>query len=245
MLCVPVLTSQFCVSSYAALGLLSSVKINTAGGLDPRDPFHQSAQASSGSEGEEEESDEDEEVEAPAKGKDKGKAVARKGMARIIRDEDGNVVDIIEAEKDEEEEEPQEAEPAPTASSKRVTKRKAGKEATPWGAPLNDSSDDEGASAPRRKKLTAEEKAARDRALMLPTLPATSQPAAGAEPNKIHAELEQLQDELSKPVPRFSSHQEEGWLKYLVRKYGENFDEASRDRRLNIWQKTSGEIKRA
>ncbi|PVF98574.1 hypothetical protein CPB86DRAFT_349507 [Serendipita vermifera] len=57
-------------------------------------------------------------------------------------------------------------------------------------------------------------------------------------------ELENLSRNVSK-VPRTASSGEKQWLRDLVAKYGDNFEAAARDRRLNPWQRTAGEIKRS
>lgn len=81
-----------CGDSYAKLGLLSSLAQHESGGLDRKDPYHPSNIAAAG-------------------------GSSRKGMARIIRDAEGNVVDVIE--------------PESTDSS------------TPWGKPLHNDDDDD------------------------------------------------------------------------------------------------------
>ena len=44
---------------------------------------------------------------------------------------------------------------------------------------------------------------------------------------------------------RHTSTIEADWLVALVGKYGEDVQKMTRDRKLNVWQKTVGEIKRA
>ena len=44
---------------------------------------------------------------------------------------------------------------------------------------------------------------------------------------------------------RHTSTIEADWLVALVGKYGEDVEKMTRDRKLNVWQKTVGEIKRA
>ena len=44
---------------------------------------------------------------------------------------------------------------------------------------------------------------------------------------------------------RHTSTIEADWLIALVGKYGEDVAKMTRDRKLNVWQKTAGEIKRA
>lgn len=46
------------------------------------------------------------------------------------------------------------------------------------------------------------------------------------------------------PVKRHSSMSERTWLQQLVDKYGDDTERMARDPKLNVWQKTDGEIKR-
>lgn len=46
------------------------------------------------------------------------------------------------------------------------------------------------------------------------------------------------------PVIRHTSSAEKEWLTTLVQKHGDDFASAAMDRRLNVWQKTPGELKR-
>ncbi|WRT68198.1 nucleolar protein 16 [Kwoniella shivajii] len=55
--------------------------------------------------------------------------------------------------------------------------------------------------------------------------------------------LEQL-SATSAPVNRHTSTSERTWLHNLVDKYGDDTESMTRDRKLNVWQKTEGEIKR-
>lgn len=57
-------------------------------------------------------------------------------------------------------------------------------------------------------------------------------------------ELEKLASS-SAPVIRHTSTSERTWLQLLVDKYADDYAAMSRDRKLNVWQKTQGEIKRA
>jgi nucleolar protein 16 len=45
-------------------------------------------------------------------------------------------------------------------------------------------------------------------------------------------------------VQRHTSSQEHVWLADLVRAHGDDYTAMARDRKLNIWQKTPGEIRR-
>lgn len=46
-------------------------------------------------------------------------------------------------------------------------------------------------------------------------------------------------------MPRFSSKGERGILRQLVDKYGQDVGAMARDRKLNVDQRTAGELKRA
>ena len=43
---------------------------------------------------------------------------------------------------------------------------------------------------------------------------------------------------------RHSSAAERIWLSRLVKKHGDDYEDMSRDHKLNVWQKTPGELKR-
>lgn len=47
------------------------------------------------------------------------------------------------------------------------------------------------------------------------------------------------------PVVRHTSTSERTWLQQLVDKHGDDTEAMARDKALNVWQKTEGEIKRA
>jgi nucleolar protein 16 len=49
----------------------------------------------------------------------------------------------------------------------------------------------------------------------------------------------------STPVVRHTSTYENAWLHNMVAAYGDDYSKMSRDRKLHVWQKTEGEIKRA
>ncbi|KAE8540252.1 nucleolar protein 16 [Cryptococcus gattii VGV] len=104
------------------------------------------------------------------------------GFGRIIRDEEGNVIDIIIDEDEQEQEEQievdEEKEMGPVEAKTEVVKR-----------------------------------------------------------------LEELAASAA-PVKRHSSMSERTWLQQLVDKYGDDTEKMARDRKLNVWQKTEGEIKR-
>lgn len=59
-----------------------------------------------------------------------------------------------------------------------------------------------------------------------------------------HTGLESL-SQCAVKVPRTVSAGERAWLKDIIAKYGDDFEKAARDRRLNPWQRTAAEIKRS
>jgi len=48
----------------------------------------------------------------------------------------------------------------------------------------------------------------------------------------------------SKPIKRHTSTSEHAWLSELVKKHGEDIEAMTKDKSLNVWQKTGGEIRR-
>ncbi|WVQ99834.1 nucleolar protein 16 [Kwoniella sp. CBS 9459] len=113
------------------------------------------------------------------------------GFGRIIRDEEGNVIDIVI------DEEPEEAQ------------AEAGQDQE-GDVPF---AHDEAERAPVQGKTDVVRK------------------------------LEQLAS-TSEPVMRHSSTSEKTWLQQLVIAYGDDYEQMAKDRKLNVWQKTQGEIKR-
>ncbi len=124
-------------------------------------------------------------------------APLRKGMAKIVRDEDGNIVDIIEAAAEDDE------------------------ESTPWGGKMKESiADSEDVET-----------------FMPPT-------SSAQKVNPVVGKLEEMAAQ-AVPVERHTSQLEAQWLYDLVSKYGEDTEAMAKDRKLNVWQKTEGEIRRA
>ncbi|CAK9782808.1 putative ribosomal large subunit biogenesis-related protein [Cutaneotrichosporon oleaginosum] len=105
------------------------------------------------------------------------------GFGRIVRDDDGNVIDII----------------------------------------IDDDEEDDG----KPKPLNAEEKA----------------PEPVVAKTQVVRDLEALAASAA-PVQRHTSSQEHVWLAELVRAHDDDYTSMARDRKLNVWQKTPGEIKR-
>lgn len=155
--------------NYARLGLVPSLDVRPNTGGTERVPS--AASASGEAEGEK----------------------PRKGMAKVVRDEQGHIVEIVEADAEDEGE-------------------------TAWGKPLTSVADEE---------------------------VETYMPTTGKKgENKVLASLEVMAAQAA-PVERHSSSLEAQWLADLVDKHGEDTESMARDRKLNVWQKTEGEIKRA
>ncbi|KAF8516907.1 ribosome biogenesis protein Nop16 [Hysterangium stoloniferum] len=70
---------------------------------------------------------------------------------------------------------------------------------------------------------------------------------AGRPVAKKTAVVEALENlaETDKPVPRFSSNGETDLLKKLIAKHGHDYSAMGKDRRLNPWQRTAGQLERA
>lgn len=180
--------------NYAKLGLIPSLDVRPdTGGVEK--PFLPSTSASTAS--------------ASTGASSKDSAAVRKGMARVVRDDHGNIIDIIEAPDSDDEQE-------------------NGQAATPWGKPLKSSIAD-------RDDIET---------FMPPPQHQLHQHQRGVKPNQVIAQLEDLASQAA-PVERHSSQLESQWLADLVAKYGDDTEAMVKDRRLNVWQKTQGEIKRA
>lgn len=57
-------------------------------------------------------------------------------------------------------------------------------------------------------------------------------------------QLEQLAESGVRKPPRTQSKREEDWIEALVDKYGEDYGKMFRDRKLNVWQQSEGDIRR-
>ncbi len=68
---------------------------------------------------------------------------------------------------------------------------------------------------------------------------------AGHRADISYTELEQLSEARGGPVARHTSSGEQTTLERLVRKHGEDVEAMARDRKLNVDQRTAGELKRA
>lgn len=250
--------------NFRALGLRSNLKVHAAGGGDDKEQMLQRNEAAlAGKKGQEEE-------RLPAQ------------TARIIRDEHGNVVDIVDEIVPSLQEQLKHVKPGDIATLRQIRaqhKTAKGKQVTPWGAPLNDSdeeeeedepavsqgeqheSDDEyrlpdhgkygdlrhlaqstGKALGKSTELSPAERQARDKALLFPP----QMEAPPAEVAQLHQELESLSAQRAVERSRkFNTTRENEWLTSLIKKHGEDWDAAARDRLANPWQKTKGEIRRA
>lgn len=208
------LASSILSCSYAALGLLSDLKLRPSGGLAPGTEGGASLTPAASS-------------SATASGSSSSAKPAR-GMGRIIRDADGNVLDIIEGS----------AEP----------------EDTPWGKPLKnwedaeDEAEDEEEETEGRANVTAAQEESevvkgmylRCRAVV-PGVDLSSRPRLSGVPSFTLAALQAVPD--PGPLLRHVSELEAHWLLSLVRKHGEDVDAMAMDKKLNENQKTKGEIR--
>ncbi|GAA5831574.1 hypothetical protein JCM11251_000754 [Rhodosporidiobolus azoricus] len=242
--------------NYAALGLLHSSNPRQAGGLEPNKHTPYAITSATPATVEDLEAaldeelasgDEDEQPKASTSNAPKKEEKLRPGMARIIRDEKGNVVSIVmgdehggeveeklkapqrggEDSEDEDEDDEEEAE--------------AEEEPSPWGAPMPDFSVTKAERAPM---MEVDE----DMAEAQPMKTKQGIPIGGgvkrvAAKSAVVQELEQ-QASFTTKVVRHTSEFERDWLVSLVAKYGDDISKMARDRKANVWQKTPGELKR-
>lgn len=145
-------------------------------------------------------------------------------MGQIIRDDAGNVLEVKLPD-----------------SNEGSAKGKAKDESTPWGKPL-DVSTLETPSVPltfddnlKSGKSAADTDAVKCESVkgiirLILTIPNVVLEAKAAN---------------ARPVGRNTSNDEMKWLIDIVKKHGRDLEEASRDLKLNRWQKTKGELTRA
>lgn len=150
-----------------------------------------------------------------------------KGFGRIVRDKDGNVVDVVLPEDEQEEEADAvvdvDMDPSgdrPVSQRRRKDKGKAEEVQTPWGPPMEDWVRD---SAEVAERVVAAQKTKR---------------------TYVTDELEKLASQTTK-ISRHASSNEVELLGELIQKYGDDVEAMSRDRKLNRWQKTAAELRRA
>ncbi|CDO70784.1 hypothetical protein BN946_scf184798.g99 [Trametes cinnabarina] len=180
--------------SYEALGLSATLNPIDSGGTERKlssQPAHEEQPASSS---------------APSTSKPSAANGLPKGYGKIIRDADGNIVDVVLNDEDEEQdaeamEEMLDDVPDPTEDD----------QAAGWVGLGSD---------PR--KHTPE--------------------SAGTQ---VVQALEHLSETRGGRVPRFSSKGEQAVLRRLVAKYGEDVEAMAKDHKLNVDQRTAGELRRA
>ncbi|BGP28228.1 Nucleolar protein 16 [Rhodotorula toruloides] len=242
--------------NYAALGLLPSLNPRQAGGLeaDPNvTPFAVSAATPDTLEDlerfleDDEEMDEDDGEQEETVKADKGKAKAtevvplKPGMARIIRDEKGNVVKIIVGGENGEEIEEKVVEPSRTGAESDDDEEEGSEgeeeaEKQPWGPPLKDW-DAQRALEQEHGSLEGVSKKSKQ------GIPIFGAPLEVEAKTNIVRALEERASHKAKVV-RHTSAFEHDWLVSLVAKYDEDIGKMARDRKANVWQKTPGELKR-
>ncbi|GAA6030625.1 hypothetical protein JCM8097_006244 [Rhodosporidiobolus ruineniae] len=251
--------------NYAALGLLSTSNPRQTGGLEPvaHTPYAVASATPATVEDLEaaleaqigDSSDEDEEPRASTSAAaPKKEEKLRPGMARIIRDEKGNVVSIVMGgdngeEKEEKLKAPQrggeDSEGEEDEEESDDEEEKAQEEVnTPWGAPMRDWSVTKAEEAP----LAFEEDEEMDEAEVDPKKTKQGIPLGGgvkkvAAKSDVIRNLEQ-RAQFKHKVVRHTSQLELEWLVKLVAKYDDDIQKMARDRKANPLQRTPGELKR-
>ncbi|BGP20936.1 hypothetical protein JCM10213_000563 [Rhodosporidiobolus nylandii] len=252
--------------NYAALGLLVTSNPRQQGGLVPKahTPYAVSsatpatvedleaaldAQLSSDSE------DEGDEPVASTSAAGAAKEEKLKpGMARIVRDENGNVVSIIMgtetgAEVEEKLKAPvrggEDSEDEEGSEDEEVEEEQ--EEKTPWGAPMKDWSVQKAEEAPAfdddedLEMLEDEPQPLRTKQ----GIPVGGGVKKVAAKSDVVRNLEQRVESTGPTkVIRHSSALEKDWLVSLIAKYGNDLGKMARDRKANVWQRTQGELKR-
>ncbi|KAK4702944.1 nucleolar protein 16, partial [Phenoliferia sp. Uapishka_3] len=238
--------------NYARLGLMATMNPRQAGGIEPveRTPYAVAASIPangiySDAEDSGDDSDEDEEMvastsapkpTAPAAGAPKKLA---KGEGRIERDETGRIVRVVFGGEDGEEIVQDVVQRARGGGSDdEESSDEEEDEAKPWGEAMADWSG-EGSDDEIEDEVVVTGPRSTGQGIPI-----------GAKRRKVAAktdivrELEALAATQQKVI-RFTSAIEADWLLALVDKYGDDITDMTRDRKLNPWQKTAGEIKRA
>ncbi|KAM0787164.1 hypothetical protein ACM66B_006414 [Microbotryomycetes sp. NB124-2] len=192
------------------------------------------------------------------------------GMARIIRDDTGKVIKVVlpgqdgyevehevksreeRGEVDEDEDEDEESDDdddeddaeneGETQQEKtqaaRSNKRKVDDSATPWGKPLATWTGEGSDESEPESEVEGDLRPGKQ------GIPLVAKRRKVKAKTAVVKELEDLAAQEHKVV-RHTSALENEWLVSLVAKYGDDYARMARDRKLNVWQKTSGEIKRA
>lgn len=251
------------LDSYRALGLMPNLNPRQAGGIEPIEatPFALRQQTAydmqdlemlnpDDDDDDELEIEEPEEVEEEAVPPVASTSKLGKGLARIVRDENGKVVGFVtvgedggEVEekvvapvrKDDEEGEDSD-EDGDESDEDEAAANDEGKK--PWGNGMAEWSGEE-SDAELEDELVDEGPRSTGQGI-----PLNAKKTRVLAKTDVVRELEHLAAQETKVV-RHTSEFEYDWLVSLVVKYGEDVDRMTRDRKANVWQKTAGEIKRA
>ncbi|GAA6016620.1 hypothetical protein JCM10207_000124 [Rhodosporidiobolus poonsookiae] len=253
----PAILAEAWDKNYAALGLLHSSNPRQAGGLEPEQhvPFAVATATPATVEDLETaldeqlaSSDEEDEGVQPQLLAEQPAAVEKlkPGMARIVRDEHGNVVSIIVGgDNGDEHEEKVQAPERGGEDSEDEGSDEEGEEAKPWGEAMKDWSVGSAQDELQHDDGVVSEVSYEEQR---PLKTRQGIPIGGGVrkvPAKSDA-VRQLEQRASVPskVLRHSSAAEMDWLVALVAKYGSDVGKMARDRKANAWQKTPGELKR-
>ncbi|GAA5947704.1 hypothetical protein JCM3765_001043 [Sporobolomyces pararoseus] len=254
--------------NYAALGLLGTLDPRQAGGLEPSldhvpyavrsatnpttleelDEIVPEEYESSDDDVEEDVSAKTKKGKKSSKGKEKEKEQEKEkklapGMARIIRDENGNVLKIVVGTEDGDEKE--EAIVAPNRggedSEEEDEEEEEEEEEKPWGEPMKDWDVTE-------DKFVDEDEVMEDEEERDPRKFKQGIPIEGAL-HRVNAKTDVVRALEARAanktkVIRHSSEFEKDWLVSLVEKYDTDIEKMARDRKANVWQKTPGELRR-
>ncbi|GAA5881344.1 hypothetical protein JCM16303_000137 [Sporobolomyces ruberrimus] len=255
--------------NYAALGLLGTLDPRQVGGLEPAldhvpyavrsatnpttleeiDEIVPDVYESSDDEAE----DEDESTTAAVgqkkkksvKGKEKEEPKAKKlapGMARIIRDENGNVLKIVVGDEDGEEVEEDVVAPnrGGEESEDEDSEEEEEAEAKPWGEAMKDWDVGQDRFVDEDEEMEDEERDPRKFKQGIPIEGALKRVTAKTD---VVRALEARAANKTKVI-RHTSEFEKERLVALVEKYDEDIEKMARDRKANVWQKTPGELRR-
>ncbi|GAA5845924.1 hypothetical protein JCM9279_002426 [Rhodotorula babjevae] len=272
--------------NYAALGLLPTLDPRQTGGLEPEarvplaiasasratvDDLDAAMAAADDAESDSDDDDGEPEVDEPA---EKKKAEALKpGMARIVRDAQGNVVSIIvgtadgaeveekvhapdrtgESSDEDEDDEEEDEEVEQVASAQ---KRKKGEEKVRGKGKGKAQGADEDEPTPWGRPMKdwdaapavesdfgATEGVAKAKDVRQGIPIFGAGRSVEAKTDVVRA-LEERASRKTKVI-RHTSEFEHAWLVDLVQKHGDDLTAMARDRKGNVWQKTPGELKRA
>jgi len=144
-----------------------------------------------------------------------------KGFALIKRNDKGDIVDVVLADDDQSEEQSR-----PT---------------TAWGEPLNE--DDPNNDGIEEEEWQGIER--KEQGIPMPAVDGVKIVNRTRKPTEIVKKMEAIASQRNIPLHRHSSALEINWLKQCIAKHGDDIEAICRDKKLNIWQRTSGEVRRA